>query len=407
VNLYFVIIVTFLFLSIIISLTSEMLNLSSLGKPIPSNLKDLYDSEEYEKSQNYTKSKTRLKITKDITSFSFLLAIIYFEGFATLFEISQISGNESLNALCFLGLFMVLSEVVEIPFSIYSTFMIESKFGFNKTSVKTYVLDKIKSYLLTSILGGIFFLAIVKFFNLYQDKAWIVGSGFGILLSITLLYIAPKFILPIFNKFTPLEDEELKSKLLAVAKKANFDIEDIFVIDGSRRSTKANAFFSGFGKNKRIGLYDTLVEKYSADEICAILAHEIGHHKKKHIIKSFALQFLYIVLLLWMTNQFIFEIELYRAFGINEISTYVGILLTSLLLTPMSILIDPIKTYFSRKNEYEADRFAVNIMESSESLIQGLMKLNKDNLTNLTPHPIYVALNYSHPPLDNRIKSLG
>lgn len=406
-NLYFVIIVTFLFLSIIISLTSEMLNLSSLGKPIPSNLKDLYDSEEYEKSQNYTKSKTRLKITKDITSFSFLLAIIYFEGFATLFEISQISGNESLNALCFLGLFMVLSEVVEIPFSIYSTFMIESKFGFNKTSVKTYVLDKIKSYLLTSILGGIFFLAIVKFFNLYQDKAWIVGSGFGILLSITLLYIAPKFILPIFNKFTPLEDEELKSKLLAVAKKANFDIEDIFVIDGSRRSTKANAFFSGFGKNKRIGLYDTLVEKYSADEICAILAHEIGHHKKKHIIKSFALQFLYIVLLLWMTNQFIFEIELYRAFGINEISTYVGILLTSLLLTPMSILIDPIKTYFSRKNEYEADRFAVNIMESSESLIQGLMKLNKDNLTNLTPHPIYVALNYSHPPLDNRIKSLG
>jgi STE24 endopeptidase len=307
--------------------------------------------------------------------------------------------------LVFGGILIVLSQLVGIPFSIYHTFVLEERYGFNKTTPKTFVIDILKGLLLTVLLGAPVFALILWIFS-SVSLAWLWAWGALAIIGLFIQFIAPVVILPLFNKFTPLEEGELRSKIENFAVAQKFKLSGVFKIDGSKRSTKSNAYFTGFGKTKRIALFDTLIEKHTVGELVAVLAHEIGHCKRGHIKKGMVISLASSLLMFFILSLFITQQGLYTAFGIEGTPLYAGFIFFGFLYTPISMILGIAGSILSRKHEFEADAFAAETTGQPTALIDALKKLSVDNLSNLTPHPLKVFLEYSHPPVLERIKVL-
>jgi len=394
----------------------DYLNLLHRNNSLPPELQDVYDHEKYVKQQAYEKTTSRFGFITSTFSFILILLMFALGGFAFIDSISRsISTNPILIALIFSGILMFASDIITTPFEIYGTFVIEQQFGFNKTTPKTFILDKLKGWMLSVILGGGLMSLVIWFYTLSGEWFWIYAWIALSLFSIFMAMFYSSLIVPLFNKQTPLESGELRTEIESFSSKVGFKLDNIFQIDGSKRSTKANAYFSGLGAKKRIVLYDTLIKEMNINEIVSVLAHEIGHYKKKHTLKSMIISILHSGFLLFVFSLFIAEPELLIALGKNTteadaiIATQSGFHLAMLtfgiLYTPFSLVLGLIMNIFSRKNEYEADAFATK-HQGAKSMVSALKKLSRNNLSNITPHPAYVFFYYSHPTLLQRIRAL-
>ncbi len=402
----FYILISILIISFIIDKILDYLNVKHFDDKIPDKLKDVYEEEQYKKSQDYKKTSAKFSNTKSYITIILTLAFFFLDGFKHIDNFSRgYTQNPVLVALIFFSVIMLGSEIVSTPLSYYNTFVIEEKFGFNKSSKKTFWLDKIKGLFVSALLAGGILSLIILFYELtgknFWIYAWILIAAFS--LFINMFYA--KLIVPLFNKQTPLEKGNLKSAIEEYAKKVGFTINNIFVIDGSKRSTKANAYFSGFGSQKRITLYDTLLNDLETDEIVAVLAHEVGHYKKKHIIFNLISSTLLSGLILYILSLFINSPILSESLNVSIPSFHVGLIVFGILYSPISEITGLFMNYMSRKFEYQADNYAKETF-SKKHLISSLKKLSKNSLSNLTPHPAYVFVNYSHPTLLKRIKNL-
>ncbi len=406
-NTYAIIITAIVLIEFIVDNTAKYLNLKALDTELPSEFADVYDNETYRNSQEYTKTRTKFGFISSGFGLVSLLLFWYLGGFEYVNTIAE-SWSDSfiLRGLYFFGILIVLQQIVSLPFSIYSTFVIEERFGFNKTTAKTFIIDMIKGILLLGVIGGAVLALILYIFNELGEMSWLYAWGAVVLFTLIMQYIAPKWIMPLFNKFKPLEDGELKQRIMEFAEKVDFQLQDIFIMDGSKRSSKSNAFFTGFGKNKRIALFDTLVEKHTTGELVSVLAHEIGHYKRKHIVQGMFISILHTGVLFYLLSLFLYQDGLYEAFYMDSTPIYAGFLFFSLLYSPLETLLSIGMNILSRKNEYEADEFAVVGRSNREDMISALKKLSKDNLSNLTPHKWYVFMNYSHPPVIERIRAI-
>lgn len=406
-NTYALIITAIVLIEFIIDNTTKYLNLKALDAELPSEFADIYDADTYRKSQEYTKTRTKFGFISSGFGLVSLLLFWHLGGFEYVNTLAE-SWSETfiIRGLYFFGILIFLQQLVSLPFSIYSTFVIEEKFGFNKTTVKTFIIDIIKGLLLLTVIGGSVLALILYIFSELGELSWLYAWGAVILFTLVMQYIAPKWIMPLFNKFKPLEDGELKQGILEFADKVDFQLQDIFIMDGSKRSSKSNAFFTGFGKNKRIALFDTLVEKHTTGELVSVLAHEIGHYKRKHIFQGMLISILHTGVLFYLLSLFLYQEGLYFAFYMDSTPIYAGFLFFSLLYSPIETLLSVGMNILSRKNEFEADEFAVVGRANREDMISALKKLSKDNLSNLTPHKWYVFMNYSHPPVIDRIKAI-
>ena len=385
-----------------------LLNYRSFDNPIPKNLQGVYDKIEYSKSQLYNKTTLRFSLITSTISFIILFYVFKYGLLGELdsFLRSYTLENELSLSLLFFGSIFFINDFISIPFQLYSVFIIEEKFGFNKMNFKTFFFDKLKSYFLTIIVGGILISILLVLIMLYPLNFWIY---FWVVISLFIIFINMFYtllIVPLFNKLVPLEDSDLKSKINDYAKKVNFPLTNIFVINGSKRSTKANAYFSGLGKSKKIVLFDTLIKNHNDEELVSVLAHEVGHFKKKHIFSNLIISILITGMMLFILSKFLFNSEISYALGGSISFRHFEIFAFSILYTPINFIFGILLNYKSRVNEFEADAYACKTY-SKIYLINALKKLSKDNLTNLTPHPLYVFFNYSHPPLDSRIQSMN
>lgn len=406
-NIYFIIILAAVIGGYLLELTADLLNLKALKSEPPEELAGLYDPSEYAKSRSYTIVTTRFEITRNTFSLVLTLCFWFAGGFRMLDDFTaSLAFGTITTGLVYTGLLVVAGSAIMFPFSIYSTFVIEEKFGFNKTTVKTFIMDTIKGSLFAFIIGTPLLAGILAFLTYSGAYSWLWCWIAVTLFMIIIQFVAPTWIMPLFNKFTPLEDGELRQAIMNFAEKANFPLGNVFVMDGSKRSSKSNAFFTGFGKNRRIALFDTLVEKHSVPELVAVLAHEAGHYKKGHIIRSMAISIIYLGFMFWVLSVFITEKGLFDAFFMERVSVYAGLVFFSMLFSPVDMILSLAMKAHSRANEYEADRFALENTGSAVEMVSALKKLHVDNLANLTPHPFYVFLNYTHPPLVQRIAAL-
>ncbi len=406
-NIYAIIILATILIDFILDVVSNQLNLKALTKTLPEEFEGVYDEDTYAKSQEYTRVRTKFGYLTTLFDLGLLLGFWFLGGFEKLDQIVRTFGfGELVTGLLYIGILMLGKTIISLPFSIYSTFVIEERFGFNKTTPKTFVLDLVKGLILGLILGVPLLAALLSFFMYLGDLAWLYAWGLVTLFTLVMQYIAPTWIMPLFNKFTPLEDGELRTAIEEYTQKVNFPLQGLFVIDGSKRSSKSNAFFTGFGKNKRVALYDTLIENHSVPELVAVLAHEIGHYKKKHIIKGMAISILHTGVLFFLLSVFLNAEGLYEAFYMNEMSVYAGLIFFGMLYAPIEMILSIFMQMSSRKHEYEADAFAAETTGKPGDMISTLKKLSKDNLSNLTPHWFYVFLNYSHPPVLQRINAI-
>lgn len=384
----------------------EYLNSTQWSDQLPEEVKDIYDEEKYQRQQAYEKINFRFSLLSSSFSFVVVLLMFLFAGFAWVNGLAlSVSANPILTALVFFGILMLASDLINTPFSVYDTFVIEEKFGFNKTTPKTFVLDKFKGYLLGAIIGGGLLALIIYLYQLTTTSfwiyAWLVISGF----SVFMVLFYSNLIVPLFNKQTPLPEGELKSAIENFAVKAGFKLDNIYVIDGSKRSTKANAYFTGFGAKKRVVLYDTLINDMTTNELVAVLAHEIGHYKKKHVLWSLLLGIVQTGIVLFLFSLFVGSPELSAALGVETPSFHIGLIAFGILYSPISLVSGLAMNIFSRKNEYQADAFAAQYF-SGDELASALKKLSVKNLSNLRPHPAYVFFHYSHPTLLQRLKAL-
>ncbi len=406
-NIYAVIILLAMVVNYLLNLVSDLLNLKSLKKSLPDEFSDVYDADKYKKAQEYTRVRTRFGLLTATLSLVILLAFWFAGGFNWVDQFVRDFGYGTIvSGLLFVGILVLAQTVISLPFSIYSTFFIEERFGFNKTTPGTFAADRLKGLMLTIVLGGPLLALVIGIFEFFGTVAWLYAWGVVILFTLFIQFVAPTWIMPLFNKFTPLEDGDLKDAILDYAAKVSFPLQGIYKIDGSRRSSKSNAFFTGFGKNKRIALFDTLIDNHTTPELVAVLAHEVGHYKKRHIPKNMIISFLHTGVMLWLLSLFIQVPGLHEAFFMEEISVYAGLLFFGLLYTPIEMILSVVMQVFSRKHEFEADRYAADTTGDPESMVAVLKKLSADNLSSLTPHPFHVFLNYSHPPVLQRIRAI-
>ncbi|MCF8381889.1 MAG: M48 family metallopeptidase [Bacteroidales bacterium] len=405
-NYYFYIILGILIGGFILERWLSWLNMKNTKAPVPEELKDVYEPERYEKSQEYKRANSKFSIITSTYSLILILIMFLLGGFAFLNDFSfSLTGTYIITVLAFFGILSFGSDILSLPFDVYDTFVIEEKFGFNKTTGKTFVLDKIKGWLLGAIIGGGILAIVVWFYQLTGQNfwiwAWVLVAAFT--LFMTMFY--SNLIVPLFNKQTPLDEGELRTAIEDFSKKAGFKLNNIYVIDGSKRSTKANAYFTGLGAKKRIVLYDTLINDLSIQEIVAVLAHEIGHYKKKHSLYGTALSIAQIGFTLFLFSLFMNNPQLSLAMGVEQPNFHISMLAFGILYTPISMVTGYLMNIFSRRNEFQADRFAAENYEA-QHLISALKKLTAKNLSNLTPHPVYVKVYYSHPPLLQRIRAM-
>ncbi|KGL63533.1 M48 family metallopeptidase [Polaribacter sp. Hel1_85] len=402
----FYIIIAILIISFIVDKILDTFNEKHFDDEVPEKLKDVYDEQEYKKSQAYKKTKAKFSNITSLFSTIFTLIFFFLDGFKYVDNFARTyTENPILIALIFFGVIMLGSGVLTTPLSYYSTFVIEEKFGFNKSTKKTFLLDKIKGVFMSVILGGGILSLIIWFYQLTGKDFWIYAWVLIAIFSLFMNMFYAKLIVPLFNKQSPLEEGELKSAIEKYAKKVGFTINNIFVIDGSKRSTKANAYFSGFGSQKRITLYDTLINDLETDEIVAVLAHEVGHYKRRHIIFNLVLSILLTSLTLFILSLFVNSPLLSEALGVSIPSFHIGLIAFGVLYSPISEVTGLFMNYMSRRFEYQADNYAKDTFEG-KSLITSLKKLSKNSLSNLTPHPAFVFVNYSHPTLLQRINNL-
>ena len=312
-----------------------------------------------------------------------------------------------LAGLFFFGIIFIINDLINIPFSLYNIFVIEQKFDFNRTTPKTYIIDKLKGYLLTIVLGSIVVVPILYFFNEFGANGWWIA---WIAIAFITVAVQPLFvhiIAPMFNKFTPLESGGLRSAIEAYASEVNFPIVRIDVMDGSRRSAHSNAYFSGLGKSKRVALFDTLLEKHTTEEIVSVVAHEVGHFKKKHIIMGTTLGVLQAGIMLFIFNLIMGDSALFSVFGVGQISVHGGMIFFAMLFAPVNLVMSILTTALSRRNEFQADNYALETTGNQEALVSMLKGLAASNLSHLTPHPFTVFLSYSHPPVLQRIAAIS
>lgn len=403
----FYIIIAILIVSFIIDQALDYLNAKHFGDKLPKELEDIFDEQEYQKSQRYKTERYKFGLLTSTISLIATLLFFFFDGFAYVDNLARsISNNEILIALVFFGIIMIASDILSTPFSYYSTFVIEEKYGFNKTTRKTFFLDKLKGWLMGAVLGGIILGAIIWFYQTTGENFWLYAWGIITVFTVLMNLFYARFIVPLFNKQTPLEEGSLRLEIEKYASKVGFTLDKIFVIDGSKRSTKANAYFSGFGNEKRVTLYDTLINDLNEKEIVAVLAHEVGHYKRNHIIINLIVAILTTGFTLWLLSLFISNPLLSEALNVSQPSFHIGLVAFGVLYSPISGITSLIMNYLSRKFEYQADDYAKNTF-ASEPLISGLKKLSKNSLSNLTPHPLYVFAHYSHPTLLQRFKNLN
>lgn len=404
-NLFYIIIVI-LIVSFIIDQFLDYLNAKHFNDPLPAELQDVFDETEYKKSQRYKKERYKFGTLTATISVIATLLFFFFDGFAFVDGLARsISSNEIIIALIFFGIIMIASDILSTPFSYYSTFVIEEKYGFNKTTRKTFFLDKLKGWLMGAILGGIILGAIIWFYQTTGKNFWLYAWAIVTVFTVFMNLFYARLIVPLFNKQSPLEEGSLRSKIENYASKVGFTLDKIFVIDGSKRSTKANAYFSGFGSEKRVTLYDTLIKDLDEDEIVAVLAHEVGHYKRNHIIINLFAAIITTGFTLWLLSLFIGNPLLSEALHVSKPSFHIGLIAFGVLYSPISGITGLLMNYLSRKFEYQADNYAKHTYAATP-LIAGLKKLSKNSLSNLTPHPLYVFAHYSHPPLLQRFRNL-
>ena len=389
---------------------ATLLNLKALSPSLPAEFADTFDAERYARSQAYTRESARFELIHATFSLAVLLLFWTLGGFGWLDRLARdLVPGEIPAGLVFLSLLFTGHTLLHLPFAIHDTFVIEEKFGFNKTSPRTFAIDQLKGLLLAAVLGLPLAAGILWIFG-HVAGAWLWAWGFFVTFQLFLTWLAPTLILPLFNQFTPMADGPLRQAIEAMAAKCGFPLGEISVMDGSKRSTKANAFFTGFGKTKKIALYDTLVDEQSQEELVAVLAHEIGHFKLRHIVQRLAVSVLQAAALFFLLGLVIdggkFSRALFDAFGVEIISAHVGLVLFGLLFAPASRLLGIAAAAWSRKHEFEADAFAARATGQPESLVTALKKLSAKNLSNLTPHPFRVFLDHSHPPVLARIAAL-
>ena len=406
-NVFGIVILISLLLEFILELTGNLLNLRSLKLEVPAVLQDVYKPEEYRKSQEYLRVKTKFGILSSSFNLAVLLAFWFLRGFNRLdVVVRSWNLNQIESGLLYIGILVLAYSLLELPFSIYGTFVIEQRFGFNKTTGRLFVTDMVKNLLLGAVFGGALLAAVLAFFQYAGNYAWLYCWAGVVIFSLAVQFLAPTLIMPLFNKFTPMETGELREAILKYAGSVNFPLKNVFVMDGSKRSAKLNAFFTGFGRNKRIALFDTLVAQYSIPEIVGVLAHEVGHYKKKHVLQGMIISIIQTGVTFFILSLFIKSPGLYKAFYMENSSLYSGLLFFGLLYTPLQLVLSIVFQMVSRKNEYAADLFAAKTIDKPQTLINALKKLSSKNLSNLTPHPLYVFLTYSHPPLLERITAI-
>ncbi len=392
--------------NLVLQLVLGILNQKNMLKPWPKEVRGIYTIAQVKRAVEYSKENFQFGATSKFLSTTLIILMITEGGFNMVNNWAvSISESESVQALFFMGIIIGANQIISIPFSYYSTFVIEEKFGFNTTSKKLFILDTIKGLLLGAIIGGGLLFLLGYLIEKMGSDFWLIFWGVIVVIMIFVNTFYTSLLLPIFNKLTEIKDEDLKSSIYHYCQKVGYKLSNLFQMDGSKRSKKANAFFSGMGPKKTIVLYDTLIEGQSNDEIVAVLAHEIGHYKKKHtlfnllfgIVQMFGIMFL----LGWSINQ----PELSLGLGVEVSTFYTGLVSFFILFSPVTLLLGMFQNIISRKMEYQADAYARDTYDG-EKLIEALKKLSVDNLSNLNPHPAYVFFNYSHPPIHKRIKSI-
>ena len=405
---YYLIIIGALILEYSLSTISSVLNMNSVSEDIPNGFQDHYDEGKYAKSQGYLKDNTRFGLFSSTFSLVLTLIVIHTGLFGILDQFVRTQTvHPILSGLMYFGIIFIINDIINLPFSLYGTFVLEEKYGFNKTTSKTFVLDKLKGYMLTIVFGTIIMSPVLYFFNTYGENGWWIAWG---IITAFMIAIQPLFvhvIAPLFNKFTPLEGGDLRTAIEAFAEKVNFPIARIDMMDGSKRSSHSNAYFSGFGKSRRIALFDTLLDKHTTEEIVSVVAHEVGHYKKKHIITGTILGILETGVMLFVFNLIMNDPALFSVFGVETISVYGGLIFFGMLYAPVSLLTSIFTTAMSRKNEFEADAYSLEHTQNKEALISMLKGLAANNLSHLTPHPLMVFLSYSHPPVMDRIAAVN
>jgi STE24 endopeptidase len=406
-NAYAAVVLAALLLEFGLDLAADVLNLRALSPELPAEFRDVYDAARYRRAQEYARTRTRFGFIPATFDLVVVLIFWFAGGFATLdAALGRLGLGPIATGVLFLGALAVGRAVLNLPFSWWSTFVIEERFGFNTTKPRTFWTDRVKGLALSALLGGPLVAVILWLFAWAGPVAWLWCWLVTALYFVVMQYVAPTWLMPLFNRFTPLAEGTLRDAILAYAGSVGFPVQGLFVIDGSRRSTKANAFFTGFGKRKRIALFDTLIAKHDVEQVVAVVAHEIGHYKRRHVLQGTVVSIAHAGVVFYLLAFFLGRPGLFEAFYVHTPSTYAGFVFVGLLLNPLELALSLFLHAWSRHHELEADRFAAETTGSGERLASALKRLAADTLTNLTPHPLYVLLHYSHPPLRERVRAL-
>lgn len=408
VSVYTAIFVIALVVQYVLETWVDGLNMRAVRPTPPPEFQDVYDAARYARSQAYLRARTKLGLGARSVQLLALLALWLSGGFQLLdawvrgFALGPIPSG-----LLFIGVLLFAQSLLRLPFRYYSTFVIEEEFGFNRTTLSTFVSDTLKGALLSVVLGGALGALVLWVFEATGALAplygWLALAGAMIVIQ----FVAPTWIFPLFMKFMPLEADSLRDRIVRYCESIDVPLDKLFVVDGSRRSNKANAFFTGFGRNRRIGLFDTLLTRHSEDEVVAVVAHEVGHYKLKHVTSGMLLSIVHMGLLFFAFGLGMRQRVLFDAFLVDEMSVYMGLVLCSVLYGPVDLLLSVVVYARSRKHEFEADSFAVQTTGLAAALARGLKKLSADSLDNLTPHPAYVWLHYTHPPVSQRLARIA
>ncbi|MEM9598935.1 MAG: M48 family metallopeptidase [Acidobacteriota bacterium] len=406
-NVYGIVILTALGIDLFLTWLADYLNLGALRPELPKGAEGFYDPESYRRSQEYTRAQTLFGYVTSCFGLVVLLAFWFGGGFNRLdLWLRGLGFGPVATGLIFIGALVVAKGLLDLPFRIYGTFVLEERFGFNRTRPSTFAGDLVKGVAVTAVLGAPILALVLYFFEQVGPSAWIYCWLLTTVFTLFFQLIFPTWILPLFNKFEPLQEGELRTALERYSERVGFHLTGIFVMDGSKRSSKSNAFFTGLGKSKRIALFDTLIESHGVDELVAVLAHEVGHYRRGHIPKMLALGIAHNGILFFLMSIFLSHRGLFDAFFMDEMSVYAGLVFFGLLYSPIEMLLTFAIHAVQRRHEFEADAFAAETTGDADAMANALEKLSATNLSNLTPHPLFVALNYSHPPVLHRIAAI-
>ncbi len=406
-NVYGALILLALLVDFVLHSVADVLNVRALNGALPETVESLYRGEEHERAKRYVRTVTLAGCVETSVGLLATLAFWFLGGFGWLDGVVRQSlSSELARGLAYIGALALASSALDAPFDLHRTFVIEARFGFNRTTWRTFVADRLKGLAIAALIGGPLLAGVLLLFLRTGDDAWLLCWLAVVVFSVVTQWLAPSLILPLFNKFDPMPEGVLRDGILSYARSVAFPVQNLYVIDGSRRSSKANAYFTGLGRRKRIALFDTLIARYSVAEVVAVLAHEVGHYKRRHVMKGMLLSAAHAGLALYLLDHFLARPGLYEAFFVAQPSLYAGLVGFALLYTPVEFLLSVLVNRVSRGHEFEADRYAVATAPEPSGLATALQTLSVTSLAHPNPHSFYVALNYSHPPLARRLKAI-